>query len=45
MKSPIIEIIEMEEQLTSMFDSDQRIGLAIVDFIRENKSYWKKLEK
>jgi hypothetical protein len=37
MKTAIQQIIELESDLTRMFDSDYRVGLAILDYIRENK--------
>jgi hypothetical protein len=37
MKTVIQELIELEENLTRMFDSDVRVGLALLEFIRTNK--------
>ena len=37
MKTAIQQIIELESDLTRMFDSDYRVGMAILDYIRENK--------
>jgi hypothetical protein len=37
MKTAIQQILELESDLTRMFDSDYRVGLAILDYIRENK--------
>lgn len=36
-KTPLEKIIEFEKDLTCMFDSDVRVGLALLDYIRENK--------
>ena len=37
MKTPLQELFEYESDLTNMFDSDVRVGLAILDFIRNSK--------
>ena len=31
------DIIELETNLTQMFDSDQRVAMALLEYIRENK--------
>ena len=31
------DIIELETNLTHMFDSDQRVAMALLEYIRENK--------
>ena len=38
MKTSIQKIIEMESDLTRMFDSDYRVAMALLDYIRENKN-------
>jgi hypothetical protein len=35
--TPIKELIKLESDLTNMFDSDRRIAMAILDYIRTNK--------
>jgi hypothetical protein len=37
MKTALQQLIELEEDLTRMFDSDSRIALALLEFIRKNK--------
>ena len=36
------DIIELETNLTHMFDSDQRVAMALLEYVRENK--YKKIE-
>ena len=31
------DIIELETRLTHMFDSDHRVAMALLEYIRENK--------
>lgn len=31
------DIIELETRLTQMFDSDYRVAMALLEYIRENK--------
>ena len=31
------DIIELETQLTHMFDSDYRVAMALLEYVRENK--------
>jgi hypothetical protein len=42
MKTVIQELVELEQDLTRMFDSDIRVGLALLEFIRTNKNKLKK---
>lgn len=37
MKTPIQELLKLESDLTHMFDSDQRVAMAILEHIRNNK--------
>lgn len=34
----IQELLKLESDLTQMFDSDQRVAMALLEFIRENRS-------
>ena len=34
------DIIELETKLTQMFDSDQRVAMALLEHIRNNKNEW-----
>lgn len=43
MKTPIQELLKLESDLTYMFDSDERVAMAILDHIRANRK--KMLEK
>ena len=36
------ELIKLESDLTCMFDSDQRVAMALLEFIRNNKAEWMK---
>lgn len=36
MKTPLQEILKLESDLTYMFDSDQRVAMAILEHIRNN---------
>jgi hypothetical protein len=36
MKTPLQEIFTVESDLTYMFDSDQRVAMAILEYIRNN---------
>ena len=38
------DIIELETRLTQMFDSDQRVAMALLEYIRENKYKKEELE-
>ena len=35
--TPLQELIKLELDLTRMFDSDHRVAMAILDYIRNNK--------
>lgn len=35
--TPLQELIKLESDLTRMFDSDHRVAMAILDYIRNNK--------
>ena len=37
MKTPLQEILKLESDLTHMFDSDQRVAMALLEHIRNNK--------
>lgn len=37
MKTPIQELMQLESDLTHMFDSDKRVAMAILEHIRNNK--------
>jgi hypothetical protein len=39
------ELIQLEDDLTHMFDSDVRVGLALLEKVRELKKYIKENEK
>ncbi len=43
MKTPMQELLKLESDLTHMFDSDQRVAMALLDHIRTNGN--KMLEK
>ena len=43
MKTPMQELLKLESDLTHMFDSDERVAMAILDHIRVNRK--KMLEK
>ena len=43
MKTPMQELLKLESDLTHMFDSDERVAMAILDHIRANRK--KMLEK
>lgn len=36
-KTPIQEILRLESDLTNMFDSDYRVGQALLEYIRANR--------
>ena len=38
MKTPLQEILKLESYLTHMFDSDQRVAMALLEHIRDNKN-------
>jgi len=37
MKTPIQELIKLESDLTQMFDSDERVAMALLEHIRTNR--------
>jgi len=37
MKTPMQEILNLEADLTQMFDSDERVAMALLEYIRANK--------
>ena len=37
MKSPLKKLLDLESDLTHMFDSDERIAMALLDHIRKNR--------
>ena len=43
MKTPLQELLDFEAHLSQMFDSDQRIAMAVLTYIRENRE--KMIEK
>jgi hypothetical protein len=45
MKTPIQELLKLESDLTHMFDSDQRVAMAILEHIRNNKKEMLEKEK
>lgn len=42
MHTPINTLIEVEESLTQMFDSDQRVAMALLEYVRNNKKELRK---
>ena len=40
MKTPMQEILKLESDLTHMFDSDERVAMALLEYIRNNKNEW-----
>ena len=45
MKTPMQEILKLESDLTRMFDSDQRVAMALLEHIRENRKEMLEKEK
>ena len=37
MKTPLQELLKLESDLTRMFDSDQRVAMALLEHIRNNR--------
>ena len=37
MKTPLQELIKLESDLTQMFDSDERVAMALLEHIRTNR--------
>lgn len=38
MKTPLQDLLKLESDLTNMFDSDQRVAMAILEHIRSNRN-------
>ena len=45
MKTPLQEILKLESDLTRMFDSDERVAMALLEHIRNNKKEMLEKEK
>lgn len=45
MKTPVQELLKLESDLTRMFDSDQRVAMALLEHIRNNKKEMLEKEK
>jgi len=45
LKTPLREIIDFETSCTHMFDSDVRIGMALLDYVRKNKKEFLEKER
>lgn len=45
MKTPMQDILKLESDLTRMFDSDQRVAMALLEHIRNNKKEMLEKEK
>jgi len=45
MKTPTQELLKLESDLTHMFDSDQRVAMALLEHIRNNKKEMLEKEK
>ena len=45
MKTPLQEILKLESDLTHMFDSDQRVAMALLEHIRNNRKSMLEKEK
>ena len=45
MKTPMQELLKLESDLTHMFDSDERVAMAILEHIRNNKKEMLEKEK
>ncbi len=45
MKTPLQELLKLESDLTRMFDSDERVAMAILEHIRNNKKEMLEKEK
>ena len=44
-QTPIQELLRLESDLTHMFDSDQRVAMALLEHIRNNKKEMLEKEK
>ena len=38
MKTPMQKLLNLESDLTSMFDSDERVAMALLDHLRTNRN-------
>jgi hypothetical protein len=45
MKTPLHELLDLESELTRMFDSDERVAMAILDKIRASRKEMLQKEK
>ena len=45
MKTPLQELLKLESDLTHMFDSDQRVAMALLEHIRTNRNEMLEKEK
>ena len=45
MKTPLHELLDLESELTRMFDSDERVAMAILDKIRTTRKEMLQKEK
>jgi len=45
MKTPMQEILNLEADLTQMFDSDHRVAMALLEYIRANRKQLLEKEK
>ena len=45
MKTPLQELIKLESDLTQMFDSDERVAMALLEHIRTNRKEMLEKEK
>ena len=45
MRTPMEELLKLESDLTRMFDSDERVAMAILEHIRNNKKAMLEKEK
>jgi hypothetical protein len=43
--SPLMKLLKEEQDLTRMFDSDQRVAMALLDYIRSNREELARSEK
>jgi len=45
MQTSINSLLELEDSLTHMFDSDQRVAMAILEYLRNNKKMLRDKDK
>jgi hypothetical protein len=45
MNTPLQELLRLESDLTDMFDSDQRVAIVLLEYIRANKNEMLYIEK